>query len=179
MDQDQARVLYEEGNRHLQRGASQEAEAALRQALAIDPDYADAHSKLGVVFAEREDRPAARAQFERALQLNDRHSSALTNLGNLAFLEGDLSEAERYHRLAISYDPDNPVPHNNLAAVYKQQKRVKEFVDEIKTAQRLSRRQQDDQVRQALKSGPKRGCLSPTALIALITVVLVGWMLLV
>ncbi len=177
MDQNRARELYEEGNRHLQRGAGREAEEAFRQALSIDPDYADAHSKLGVVLAERGDRPAACAQFERALQINERHGSALTNLGNLHFLAGDFAEAERYHRLAIASDPDNPVPHNNLAAVLKKQKKVKEFVDEMKVAQRLTRRQHDDQVRTELKAGPKRGCLAPTAMIGLITVVLVGWML--
>lgn len=176
MDQNPARTLYEEGNRHLQRGAYTEAEAAFRQALSIDPDYADAHSKLGVVFAERGDRPAARAQFEQALKADERHSSALTNLGNLCFLEGDLAEAERYHRLAIDCDPDNPVPHNNLAAVLKKQNKVKEFIDEMKTAQRLSRRQQDDQVRSQIKTGPRRGCLGSAALIALMGMVV--WILL-
>lgn len=166
-------MLYEEGNRALQRGASEEAEGAYRQALAIDPDYADAHSKLGVVYAQRGDRPAAREQFERALQLNERHSSALTNLGNLHFLEGSLVEAEKCHRLAIGYDPDNPVPHNNLAAVLKKQKKVKEFVVEMKASQRLARRQEDDLLRVEVKARPKRGCLGSTALIALVAITLV------
>jgi tetratricopeptide (TPR) repeat protein len=45
------------------------AEAAYRDALAIDPAYADAHVKLGWLRFRAGDRTAARAEAERALAL--------------------------------------------------------------------------------------------------------------
>jgi len=45
------------------------AEAAYRQALAIDPTYADAHVRLGWLRLRAGDAAAARAEAERALAL--------------------------------------------------------------------------------------------------------------
>jgi len=58
-----------EGLAALQRGDAARAEIALRKAVAVNPDSADAHMALALALTENHERPQALAQYKRALQL--------------------------------------------------------------------------------------------------------------
>ncbi|MBX2799125.1 MAG: tetratricopeptide repeat protein [Myxococcales bacterium] len=68
---------------------SEAALAALRQAVDEDPADPEAHYELGAAQQEQGDHQAARASFERVLQLRDGHLGALYNL---ALLQGEAGE---------------------------------------------------------------------------------------
>jgi serine/threonine-protein kinase len=72
----------------MNQGQLDEAGAAFRQALRLDPSYAPAHANLGAVLFEQGDWRRAVAAFRRALRLDPTLFEAHHNLGN-AYLKVD------------------------------------------------------------------------------------------
>ena len=66
-------ILHQEGN-------SDEAEKEFTAILEKDPNYADAHYGLGVVYESREDMIKARAAWRRALRLDPMHEQSREKL---------------------------------------------------------------------------------------------------
>ena len=66
-----------------QAGSSDEAQAAFKKALSIEPSSADAHNALGVVYAKRKDYENARKEWEAALALKPDSPGTLSNLKQL------------------------------------------------------------------------------------------------
>lgn len=66
-------ILYEEGN-------VEDAEKEFTSILEKDPNYADAHYGLGVVYESRDDMIKARAAWRRALRLNPVHGQSRDKL---------------------------------------------------------------------------------------------------
>lgn len=64
-------------------GRSADAELALADALALNPNYAPAWMNLGALQEQRGDRAAAAAAFERVLALDPHHALALSRLPHL------------------------------------------------------------------------------------------------
>jgi Tfp pilus assembly protein PilF len=60
-----------------QKGLRSEAETALRKALIIDPNYADAHFALAVIYAAQKSMALARWEYERAVDLGHDKSPEL------------------------------------------------------------------------------------------------------
>lgn len=56
----------------------------------------------------------AEAAYRKALELDPTLTNALTNLGNLLFRRGDVSDAERLYIRALRLDPDQPEAFYNL-----------------------------------------------------------------
>jgi DNA-binding transcriptional MerR regulator len=65
---------------------------------------------------DEDETTAARAaeMYRKALALDPSLSNAITNLGNLAFRDGDLEEAELLYQRALMVDPAQPEAHYNL-----------------------------------------------------------------
>lgn len=102
-----------------------------------EPSDASTFNKRGVrrLYAGR--REEARADFEAALALDERHAPALMNLGNLAFDANRLDEAVRFYEAAIEADPEYALVHANLSSAYKKLGRYGDAVRAIRQAQRL------------------------------------------
>ena len=96
-----------------------QAIAAYREALALDPDFADAHCNLGAVFYNRGDRDHARRHFERCLRLDPGHVEAHFNLANLLEEDGCNDMALHHYRAGLVSDPFYPDLHINLALLYE------------------------------------------------------------
>jgi tetratricopeptide (TPR) repeat protein len=81
------------------RGATDEAVAACRKALEIDPEYAEAYARLGHVLHWRaERRLEAIAAYESALKINPRLFSVYESLGETALSAEDVKRAEELFR---------------------------------------------------------------------------------
>ncbi|WP_275787111.1 FecR domain-containing protein [Pararhizobium gei] len=108
------------------------------RALAIDPDdptglQARAHYKLGIL----NDRQGALDDLNRALKTAPGSSSIWNTIG-LAHSDREANrEAEAAYRKAIDLDPNDPVPHANLALLYLVQSRMKDAKREIDEAMRV------------------------------------------
>ena len=74
-------------------GRLDDAEAAYRRTLALRPDYANAHSNLGVVLQRQDKFDEAIAAYNAALRLQPRHAEALSNLGAALREIGEMDKA--------------------------------------------------------------------------------------
>ena len=101
----------------------EEAIAAYREALALDPDFADAHCNLGAVFYNRGERKDARRHFERCLRVDPGHVEAHFNLANVLEEEGCNEMALHHYRTGLVADPFYPDLHINLALLYEKLER--------------------------------------------------------
>ncbi|MEE4329389.1 MAG: winged helix-turn-helix domain-containing protein [Wenzhouxiangella sp.] len=79
--------------------------AALERALALDPDSAAAHVRMGRVYRGEGNREAAEHHFQRARQIGARDPSALVLLAGMLWYQGRLEEAIETQRRAIVLDP--------------------------------------------------------------------------
>lgn len=102
------------GAQHLEGDRLEEAEASYHKALEIDPDYAEAHFKLGNIAMKRRAPAAAEAAYRRAVSADSCHFKALYNLGNLLRLQTRLGEAESCYRRVIEIEPGYIDAHVNL-----------------------------------------------------------------
>lgn len=94
------------------------AESLLREALALDPSYADAHNNLGRLLRAQGDLDGAIAEYKRASQLLPRYPIYRFNLGLAYDRAGDLDSAASAYELALDLDPYYVRALNNLAFVY-------------------------------------------------------------
>jgi tetratricopeptide (TPR) repeat protein len=89
-----------------------------------DPSSAAAHYNLGTAYMEKEDLASARREWERTLAIAPDYADALTQMGTLAAVRGDLPTAERYYLAALQAppgvsDPEKSMAHYNLGKIYE------------------------------------------------------------
>lgn len=100
----------------------QRSDAALLvgRAVALDPDFAEAHNDRGVILAANGLIADAIPCFERAVALNPGYNEARNNLGRGLRSAGRFDEATTQFELILKSTPDSPVAHFNLASVLAQ-----------------------------------------------------------
>lgn len=91
-----------------------EAEAAYRDALRLDPALTNALTNLGNLRYRRGDQDGATRYYRQALQLDASHPEALYNLGFVAQDDGDDAAAISYFEAALRSDPAFADAHFNL-----------------------------------------------------------------
>ena len=102
-----ARKGYEKGLKLLQNRKPEEAVTELEKAIALDPDYAEAHNDLGVAYVRLGRHPEAASEFRRALEMIPGESVPYSNLAGVLFLSGQRDEAEVNARRAIRLSPSS------------------------------------------------------------------------
>jgi serine/threonine-protein kinase len=86
-------------------GRDREAEAAARQALAIDPDNADAHTEYAFALADKGEFGAAIAESEKAVSLPSHSINNMDGLGFTLLFAGKIEEAAQAFQRALAADP--------------------------------------------------------------------------
>ena len=90
-------------------------------------------NSLGVLYARYGLTDQAEEQFGRILQESE-YTPALTNMGNIQYLRGDLAGAKEYYNRANEQSPDNPTILVNLTQVSRlleERDRVKELFNRL------------------------------------------------
>jgi non-specific serine/threonine protein kinase len=95
-----------------------EAEAASRKALELDPELAEAHAASGLAFALRKDFVKAQQEFETAIQLDPKLYEAYYFYARTAFQRGDLTKAAQLYEQSSRLNPDDYQAVSLLVAVY-------------------------------------------------------------
>ncbi len=91
-----------------------DAIAQSERAVALAPNYAEAHNDLGVGSARDSGRFAdAVVEYERAIAIKPRYDEAHNNLGVVIGHQGNLDSAMMHYREALSINPDNADAHVN------------------------------------------------------------------
>jgi len=98
------------------------------RAVALKPEFAEAHNDLGVVLGAQGKVAEAIACFEQAVTLKPDYAQAQLNLGNALKTLGKLDQAAAGYEQALAIDPKLGIAHYNLAATRKQQGRIEEAV---------------------------------------------------
>ena len=100
-------------------GRLDEAEASLRQAIALKFDYANAHQNLGRTLQELGRLDEAEAIYRKAIFLRPEHAEAHNGLGMTLQALGRLDEAEAIYRKAIAFKANFAQAHLNLSSIKK------------------------------------------------------------
>ncbi|MGC4060491.1 MAG: tetratricopeptide repeat-containing glycosyltransferase family protein [Aquabacterium sp.] len=98
-------------------GQTAAAEASFRQAIAAQPDMAEAWSNLGMLQEDAGQFKEAEASYVRALSLNATLYPALMNLATLLANRRRFAEAEACYKSAIQVHADDPAAWSNLGAM--------------------------------------------------------------
>jgi len=118
----------------------EQARALLEQAIALDPDYAEAHAALAFVWFDltqlstlplKDALPKARAEANRALVLEPDNVSAIVALAITDVTEGKRAEARAGYQRAIELDPSNATAHLNYAVMLPMQQALAETLEAV------------------------------------------------
>ncbi len=109
-----ARPQIERGKQLSVGGEHAEAASAFRQALAIDPDNAEAYFRLGLAMRDQQLLDEAAGCYGRAIALRPDYIEAHNNLGSVLQMQGKTDEALACYRRAVRLGPGFPQPYLNL-----------------------------------------------------------------
>jgi DNA-binding beta-propeller fold protein YncE len=115
----------------------QTGQAKAKADLAAKPGSGQPWLNLGFLAVEFKKYPEAREYFTKAKADHALEASALNNLGNLAFLQNDLTSAEARYKQAMQSDPADAGIALNLARLYLKQDLPQKASEAFKTAVNL------------------------------------------
>ena len=107
---------YDKGRCAAGQGNGQQAMMYFRQALALDPQFADAYNDLGAVYLTRGELSQAAGQFQKTIDLAPEHRLALSNLSIALIRMNRYREAGEAARRALALEPGQARVHLILAA---------------------------------------------------------------
>lgn len=110
-------VFVRQARAYMQEQDWDKALAACEEALAVAPDIAQAHKRIGNVLQEMGRGIDSMGHYARALLANPRFAEVYANLGSLYARQQAWEDAEIYYRKAIALRPDNAVFYRPLAKV--------------------------------------------------------------
>ena len=116
------------GNVLKDQGKLKEAIKAYKKALAIKPDYAEAHNNMGNAFKEQSNLEEAIEAYNKALAIKPDYAEAYYNMGNTFKEQGKLEERREAYKKALAIKPDYAEAHNNMGNVLKDQGKLKEAI---------------------------------------------------
>ncbi|MDB5814203.1 MAG: repeat-containing protein [Rhodocyclales bacterium] len=112
-----AETLFHASNAQLADGDLAAAEKSLRQAIALQPEFAEAHANLGWVLEQSGDSSAAEQAYRQGIELAPHQPQMHLNLGALLADQRRSEEAETHYRCALALDPTSPAAGSNLGAL--------------------------------------------------------------
>ncbi len=124
-------------------GRWEEAEAAYREVLAVEPGRSGAWHLLGVLAHQRGEHAQAEDLITRALKIAPGDPDYLNNLGLVCRALGRPKDALRHHRAALAAKPDLAAAHANLGVVLAELGRRKQAEASLRRAVALDPAQAD------------------------------------
>jgi tetratricopeptide (TPR) repeat protein len=105
-----------------------DAEAAFRKVLELNPQSAGALNYLGYMLADRNVRlDEAYQLIKKALEIDPDNGAYLDSLGWVYYRQGKLDQAEDLLQRAIQSQPD-PTVHDHLGDVYLKKGKIREAI---------------------------------------------------
>ena len=114
-----------------------EARQAYVQALALDPNLADAHLNLGRLEHESGDLVSAEARYREAVRCAPEDATCYFNLAVLLEDSGRPDEAIQSYMKAIAHDADAADAHYNVGLLLESRGRRPDAMRHLMTARRL------------------------------------------
>jgi tetratricopeptide (TPR) repeat protein len=132
-----------------------------REAIRLDPRYAEAHYNYAIALAERGDRDTAVSEYKKAIEIDKNYAEAHFNLALLLRQKGDREGEIKEYRRAIEAAPNYAKAHFNLANALVEQGDYDGAIDQYQNYLNLVPKAPDaEQVKQMVKK--LRGQKNPT-----------------
>ncbi len=126
------------GATYFRLGRDDEASGQYKEALRLQPDYAEAYINLGVLLLRSRKLEEAQDSFLKAIRAKPEYEGAYINLGWILFVQGKLGEALEYFQEALRRKPDSANAHFGLGRVLQKTGRLEEAMREFRTVLRLN-----------------------------------------
>lgn len=117
----EAQANIDRGNELYQDDQDQEAAEAYQQAVGLDPDFAEAHFRLGLAYSALGEKQEAEASYKKAIDLykksiqaNPKDADAFFNLGECCAYLHRYEEAVTAYRVAVHLRPDDAEAYYRL-----------------------------------------------------------------
>ena len=115
-------------------GCNVQAIAAFQHALAIKPDFAEAHNNMGNVWKDQGKLDEAITAFQHALAIKPDFAEAHINLGSALQNQGKLDEAITAYQRALAIKPNFAKAHSNLGSALQNQDKLDEAITAFQRA---------------------------------------------
>ncbi len=115
-------------------GSREEAEAAYRRALELNPKLAGAAVRLARFAYARADFEEAGRRYRQALEARPDHPDTLSSLGVVLKDLGRPQEAIACWQRALEIEPRHALSHANLGAMYRLMKDLPRAIEHLRTA---------------------------------------------
>ena len=102
---------------------------AYNKAIAIKPDYAEAHNNMGNALQDQRKLEEAIEAYNKALAIKPDYADAYNNMGNALKEQGKLEEAIQAFNKAIAIKPDFAEAYNNMGNALKDQGKLEEAIE--------------------------------------------------
>ncbi|WP_293259368.1 tetratricopeptide repeat protein [Microcoleus sp. PH2017_21_RUC_O_A] len=109
-----ARVYKIWGNARQAQGKVEEAKNCYAKAIELDPDFAEAYTNLGTLYAQEQQWQSAIAFYQKAIALQPNLASTYRNLARVWAQMGQLSEADGCWFKAYSLEPAKATPEEHI-----------------------------------------------------------------
>jgi tetratricopeptide (TPR) repeat protein len=108
--------------------------SAYKQAIKIDPNYANTHYNLGIAYGKKGMLYDAIIEFKKAISINPTDADVHYNLGAAYGDKGMIDEEIAAYKKVISLDPTAADAHNNLGLAYSKKGMLNEEIAAYKKA---------------------------------------------
>lgn len=120
----------------LERKLEREALLELRRAVTLAPEDEEARAALLEAYQRSGMVEEALEEARRMVQARPKDAGLRVTLGDLLARQGAGDDAIREYQEAVTLDPESPVPHERLAALYRKRDQHAEALKELLLAQR-------------------------------------------
>lgn len=111
-----------------------QAEAEVKQGLAIDPGMPEAHYTLGMIYKDQGRIDESVSEFTEATRLDNKYSEAYSGLGVALLQKDDLAGAIQAFKEAVANNSGNSTAHYGLGEAYRRQGLYDEALKELNTS---------------------------------------------
>jgi tetratricopeptide (TPR) repeat protein len=125
------RVLL--ANAYFEDGQKYEAKTQLKEALELDPNYAEAHCNLAVILHSQGYTHDAKHHYEESLRLDSLMVEAMAGLGALLCRSEHQAEGIEYLDKVVQVQPDHVGARFNMAVAYHKVGDFKKSIEHLET----------------------------------------------